>query len=129
MERTFHGNYADVKVLQRVAFYCNDQISGVVWQFLVGGALMVGQIDPETELFSGKDVIYIYPDLYTALIGRYDNGTFISGFMCNIQVFFLNTKHKSTKKVPFFYSFPCLQHQKKLRFLFFSGQTSTFLLV
>ena len=46
----------------------------------------MGQVDRETELFSGRDVIYIYPDLFTAIIGRYDNGVLVSGFMCNIQV-------------------------------------------
>ena len=86
LERKFHGTYSDAKVLQRVAFYCNDSISGTVWQFLAGGAILVGQVDRETELFSGRDVIYIYPDLFTAIIGRYDNGILVSGFMCNIQV-------------------------------------------
>ena len=51
---------------------------------------MVGQVDPETELFSGRNIIYIYPDLFTAIIGRYDNGILISGFMCNIQVKYFN---------------------------------------
>ena len=69
-----------------MAFYRNDSISGTVWQFLAGGAILVGQVDRETELFSGRDVIYIYPDLFTAIIGRYDNGVLVSGFMCNIQV-------------------------------------------
>lgn len=45
---------------------------------------MVGRVDPETELFSTKDVLYIYPDLQTAIIGRYDNGNLISGFMCTL---------------------------------------------
>ena len=71
-----------------MAFYCNDSISGTVWQFLAGGAILVGQVDRETELFSGRDVIYIYPDLFTTIIGRYDNGILVSGFMCNIQVSF-----------------------------------------
>ena len=48
----------------------------------------MGQVDRETELFSGRNVIYIYPDLFTAIIGRYDNGILVSGFMCNIQVSF-----------------------------------------
>jgi len=90
LERKFHGTYPDAKVLQRVAFYCNDSISGTVWQFLAGGAILVGQVDRETELFSGRDVIYIYPDLFTAIIGRYDNGILVSGFMCNIQDVILN---------------------------------------
>ena len=85
LERKFHGTYSDAKVLQRVAFYCNDSISGTVWQFLAGGAILVGQVDRETELFSGREVIYIYPDLFTAISGRYDNGILVSGFMCNIQ--------------------------------------------
>ena len=86
LERKFHGTYSDAKVLQRLAFYCNDSISGTVWQFLAGGAILVGQVDRETELFSGRDVIYIYPDLFTTIIGRYDNGILVSGFMCNIKV-------------------------------------------
>ena len=51
---------------------------------------MVGEVDPETELFSGRNIIYIYPDLLTAIIGRYVNGILISGFMCNIQVKYLH---------------------------------------
>ena len=56
----------------------------------------MGQVDRETELFSGRDVIYIYPDLFTAIIGRYDNGILVSGFMCNIQVKFIYSE-KATK--------------------------------
>ena len=51
---------------------------------------MVGKVDPETEQFWGKDIIYIYPDLKTVIIGRFDNGVMISGYMSTIEQVFVD---------------------------------------
>ena len=45
LERNFAGIYPDSTTVNRVAFYCNDDISGIVWQKLIGGAFMVGIIE------------------------------------------------------------------------------------
>ena len=45
----------------------------------------LGTVDPDTEEYSGKNVTYIYPDCQMAIIGRFTNGTFISGYMHIIE--------------------------------------------
>jgi histone-lysine N-methyltransferase SETD7 len=67
-----------------MAFYANDQISSIVWQCLIGGAFLVGKVDPETDTFCGKEIIYLYPDLTTAIFGRFVDGQLISGHMCQL---------------------------------------------
>ena len=69
-ERKFNGPYPCVESLQRIAFYCNDSIIQVV-ECLIGGAYLIGKADPETEMINAKDAIYVYPDLQTAIQGRF----------------------------------------------------------
>ncbi len=40
---------------------------------LQGGAFLVGPVDDETEEFSGRNVFYLYPDLKSAICGRFDS--------------------------------------------------------
>ena len=46
---------------------------------------MIGKVDPDTEKIYGKDVIYVFPDLYNAIYGRFEDGLLISGEMCTIK--------------------------------------------
>ena len=85
LERKFDGPYTNVKNLRKVTLFREDHVDGKVWQCLPGGAFMLGKIDPETEEFCGKNVIYIYPDCKMAICGRFSNGTFISGYMHLIE--------------------------------------------
>ncbi len=41
--------------------------------FSLGGAYLVGPVDDVTDEFCGKNVIYLYPDLKTAIAGRFDS--------------------------------------------------------
>ena len=50
---------------------------GVCWRGLIGGAWLYGEVDEIGE-FTGDEIAYIYPDLKTALIGRFINGTMVS---------------------------------------------------
>ena len=50
---------------------------GVCWRGLIGGAWLYGEVDEVGE-FTGDEIAYIYPDLKTALIGRFINGTMVS---------------------------------------------------
>lgn len=92
LERTFGGAYTNVENLQRVAFYCNDSTMGLVWECLPGGAYMLGRVDPETELFCGKGIIFIYPDLETTILCRYENGAMVSGYMCQLEEVSVDTE-------------------------------------
>ena len=85
LERKFDSVYGKAGNLRRVAYYCNDQIIGKVWQCLMGGAYLVGTVDSETEKINGKDVIYVYPDLQTAIQGRFVDGHMVSGQMCSVE--------------------------------------------
>ena len=39
--------------------------------FSQGGAFLVGPVDEETGQFCGKNILYLYPDLKTAISGRF----------------------------------------------------------
>ena len=54
---------------------------GVCWRGLIGGAWLYGEVDEIGE-FTGDGIAYIYPDLKTALIGRFINGTMVSHILC-----------------------------------------------
>ena len=84
LERKFDGPYPKVQCLQRIAFYDNDSIIQVV-ECLMGGAYLIGRADPEMEKINDKDAIYVYPDLHTAIHGRYVDDQLISGEMCSIE--------------------------------------------
>ena len=49
---------------------------GICWRGLIGGAWLYGKVDEIGE-FSGDKIAYIYPDLKTALVGRFINGTMV----------------------------------------------------
>ena len=76
--------YPNVQYLQRIALYNNDSITQVV-ECLTGGSYLIGKAEPEMEMINDKDAIYVYPDLLTAIKGRYVDGQLISGEMCLIE--------------------------------------------
>ncbi len=57
--------------LDKIGFYKNNKISGTVWKGLMGGAFLVGEVDQETEKYSGRHVTYLYPDLKTTVCAKY----------------------------------------------------------
>lgn len=84
LERQFNGPYPNVQYLQRIALYNNDSITQVV-ECLTGGSYLIGKAEPEMEMINDKYAIYVYPDLHTAIMGRYVDGQLISGEMCLIE--------------------------------------------
>lgn len=52
---------------------------GQAWQGLMGGAYLVGRLDPDSGKVCDKQGFYIYPDLCTAVRGRFCDGQLISG--------------------------------------------------
>ena len=84
LERKFDGPYPHAKSLHRIAFYCNDNVISIC-ECLIGGAYLIGKADPETEMINARDAIYVYPDLQTAIQGRFVDGQLISGKMCSIE--------------------------------------------
>ena len=46
---------------------------------------MVGELDKDTNEFNGRNVLYLYPDLTTGIIGRFIDSKLIGGHTCNVQ--------------------------------------------
>ncbi len=61
--------------LRMVAFYESGSAVGTAWKRLVGGGYLVGSLDDD-EKVSGKRCAYLYPDLSTAIIGRFESDRF-----------------------------------------------------
>ena len=51
---------------------------GQCWQGVEGGGWITGQVDSRGEL-SGDNIAFIYPDLTTAILGRFERGVLVSG--------------------------------------------------
>ena len=58
--------------------YSRGVPSGYCWEAVLGGFWRVGWLDSDGE-FTGKDVAMIYPDLKTAIVGKYSRGQLVSG--------------------------------------------------
>ena len=46
---------------------------------------MVGKLDPENDEFSGKNIIYLYPDLVNGIQGRFVDSKLIAGHICTVK--------------------------------------------
>ena len=46
-----------------VAFFLSGKPVGRAWKGLTGGAYLVGALEEKKDVISGKDCVYIYPDL------------------------------------------------------------------
>ena len=62
-------------------FYIGEYHRGVAvgpcWRRLEGGGWLHGVVDKEGQ-FTGEDMMYIYPDLVTCLVGKFRNGVMIA---------------------------------------------------
>jgi histone-lysine N-methyltransferase SETD7 len=53
--------------------YVGGLPSGYIWKMLEGGGWLHGRVDHNGKL-TGDDIMYIYPDLNTCLVGRFTDG-------------------------------------------------------
>ncbi len=60
-----------------VGHYGDGRPEGYVWRGLKGGAWVHGKVNEEGEL-TGENIAYVYPDLRTALIGKFKRGIMVS---------------------------------------------------
>lgn len=79
------GKFGDHKSLLQVAFYESDRPIGIAWRQLIGGSFLVGELDKESGEFTGKNIIYLYPDLINGIKGRFLESKLISGYTCRVQ--------------------------------------------
>ena len=72
--------------LRLVAFFHCGRGKGIVWKGLVGGAFLVGGPMDEGGKLSGDEgtIIYIYPDLSTAICGSFREDHLVQGRMARI---------------------------------------------
>lgn len=83
---TLHGlgkTFNKDKQLIQVCWYSNGVPVGIVWKFLQGGGILVGEADVRGNLI-GDDIAFLYPDHQTALVG-----TFVREKMCMAQIAFI----------------------------------------
>ena len=73
------------KELLQVSYYQNDIPIGISWRQLIGGSYMVGELDKESEEFSGRNILYLYPDLTSGIRGRFVDSKLITGQTCTVQ--------------------------------------------
>ena len=59
--------------------YSGGVPTGVCWQAVLGSAWLVGHLDTAGQM-TGSDLAFLYPDLRTALVGRFKNGELLSAF-------------------------------------------------
>ena len=72
--------------LRFVAFYHSGIAQGPAWIGLLGGAYLVGPLDKDSggsdgsaPGVTGDHCIYIYPDLKTAIVGKFEKSQLIEG--------------------------------------------------
>ena len=54
------------------AFRCGKPF-GWCWEYREGGGYLTGEVDEDGK-FTGGDIAFLYPDLSTALVGRFEDG-------------------------------------------------------
>ena len=57
--------------------YRNGIPFGLCWKLLEGGGILFGKVNRK-GLFSGEDIMFIYPDLETCFVGWFNNGVMVS---------------------------------------------------
>ena len=65
-------------ILSFIGYFEAGIPSGICWRGLIGGAWLYGQVDANGD-FTGSDIAYIYPDMKTAIIGKFVKGMLQSG--------------------------------------------------
>ena len=53
--------------------------TGPCWKSVLGSSWLVGFLDENGEM-SGPDIAFLYPDLHTALVGKFKEGKLVSAF-------------------------------------------------
>ena len=61
------------KEVQAVCWYQNGLPFSHCWLWCRGGGFLVGKLD-QAGNFSGSDLAFVFPDLSTALVGRFTEG-------------------------------------------------------
>ena len=69
--------------LSFVGSYANGKPSGACWEYREGGGYIHGIVDSGGK-FTGDNVAFIYPDLVTAFIGRFDDGRMVAGHKAKV---------------------------------------------
>ena len=62
-----------------VGMYYKGLPIGNCWQAMEGQGWIYGLVDRETGQFTGNEIAYIYPDLLTCLVGKFEQGRMIEG--------------------------------------------------
>ena len=55
-----------------------------LYNFREGGGCVTGTVN-ECGKLTGDDIVYIYPDWRTCLVGTFIDGTFVSGYQTALQ--------------------------------------------
>ena len=61
-----------------MAYYENGVRKGLVWKFLIGGGIIVGNSNSQ-KLLTGSRIAYVYPDTLTSIIGEFQNDKLLEG--------------------------------------------------
>jgi len=69
---------------EQIAMYRAGLPSGHMWQGLQGGGWLHGQVNDKGEL-TGDDIMFVYPDLTTCLVGKFQKGVMVSARLSYIQ--------------------------------------------
>ena len=67
------------KPLPQVAWFKDGVRTGVAWEFRAGGGAVVGAVDLGGSL-SGADLVYVYPDMWTVVVGKFEDGQLVRGY-------------------------------------------------
>lgn len=58
--------------------YRNGRQSGQCWLWKEGGGYLTGKVNEEGKL-TGDEIAFVYPDLETAIVGRFEDGVLVNG--------------------------------------------------
>eukprot|EP00088_Acartia_fossae_P044428 TRINITY_DN4716_c0_g1_i9.p1 TRINITY_DN4716_c0_g1~~TRINITY_DN4716_c0_g1_i9.p1 ORF type:complete len:266 (+),score=51.09 TRINITY_DN4716_c0_g1_i9:36-833(+) len=64
--------------LDYVGWFKGGLATGFSWQHVRGEGWLVGCLDNKGK-FTGEEIAYLYPDLETAILGKFEDGVLISG--------------------------------------------------
>jgi hypothetical protein len=69
----------------QVSWFRDGVRTGVSWEFKAGGGAVVGTVDVGGDL-SGMDINYMYPDMWTMIIGQYNDGVLVKGYESRVEM-------------------------------------------
>jgi len=97
----FHGPVRGVTLsgrLDYIGWYSCGLPTGLTWKYVRGDCWLVGCQD-STGNFTGEDIAFIYPDLETALVGKFEKGILVSAKPARV----LSTELKNGVLIPTFH--------------------------